>query len=166
MLQRVQTIYMLASVIAILTMHFFWLASFATPAATYELNSMGLLCKTPGFEIDQMAWDLFIVLMLMFILPLVTIFLYKNRKLQLRLLIYTAILNALYYVLFFYDFNKYSDYIVSLAQDAAGTGIFAVDASTNIMMLAMPALSIFCLIMAMRGVIYDIALLKSLERLR
>ena len=77
-----------------------------------------------------------------------------------------AILNALYYVLFFYDFNKYSDYIVSLVQNTVGSGTFSVDASTNIMMLAMPALSIFCLIMAMRGVIYDIALLKSLERLR
>lgn len=166
MLQRVQTIYMLASVIAILTMHFFWLASFASPEATYELNSMGLLCKTPGFEIDQMAWDIFIVLMLMFILPLVTIFLYKQRKLQLRMLIYTAILNALYYVLFFYDFNKYSDYIGTLLSGAAENGAYTLDASTNIMMLCMPALSIFCLIMAMRGVIYDIALLKSLDRLR
>lgn len=165
MLQRVQTIYMLASVIAILTMHFFWLASFATPEATYELNSMGLLCKTPGFEIDQMAWDIFIVLMLMFILPLVTIFLYKHRKLQLRMLIYTAILNVLYFGLFFYDFNKYSDYVVSLTRDAV-TNTTTVDSMTNIMMLFMPALSIFCLIMAMRGVIYDIALLKSLDRLR
>lgn len=165
MLQRVQTVYMLASVIAILTMHFFWLASFATPEATYELNSMGLLCKTPGFEIDQMAWDIFIVLMLMFILPLVTIFLYKHRKLQLRMLIYTAILNVLYFGLFFYDFNKYSDYVVSLTRDAV-TNTTTVDSMTNIMMLFMPALSIFCLIMAMRGVIYDIALLKSLDRLR
>lgn len=166
MLQRVQTIYMLASVIAILTMHFFWLASFATPEATYELNSMGLLCKTPGFEIDQMAWDIFIVLMLMFILPLVTIFLYKHRKLQLRMLIYTAIVNVLYYGLFFYDFNKYSDYVVTLCRDASPVGTIMVDAVTNIMMLCMPALSIFCLVMAMRGVIYDIALLKSLDRLR
>ena len=165
MLQRVQTVYMLASVIAILTMHFFWLASFATPEATYELNSMGLLCKTPGFEIDQMAWDIFIVLMLMFILPLVTIFLYKQRKLQLRMLIYTAILNALYYVLFFFDFNKYGEYVITLTRDAA-TNTTTVDSMTNIMMLFMPALSIFCLIMAIRGVIYDIALLKSLDRLR
>ena len=36
----------------------------------------------------------------------------------------------------------------------------------NIMMLVMPAVSIFALIMAARGVIFDIALIKSLERLR
>lgn len=160
MLQRVQTVYMLASVIAILTMHFFWLASFATPEATYELNSMGLVSTTSGVNVDMMAWDLFILLLVMFILPLVTIFLYKRRKLQLRMLIYTAIINVLYYALFFYDFDKYGDYVVSI------TPSMTVDATCNIMMLVMPALSIFCLIMAMRGVIYDIALLKSLERLR
>ena len=160
MLQRVQTIYMLASVIAILTMHFFWLASFATPEATYELNSMGLVSTTAGINVDMMAWDLFILLLVMFILPLVTIFLYKRRKLQLRLLIYTAIIDVLYYALYFYDFNKFSDYVLTL------TPSMTLDATNNILMLAMPALSIFCLIMAMRGVMYDIALLKSLERLR
>ena len=65
MIQRVQTIYMLASVIAILTMHFFWLASFAIPEATFELNSLGLVCQTKGFETDRMVWELFIVLLLM-----------------------------------------------------------------------------------------------------
>jgi len=160
MLQRVQTIYMLASVIAILTMHFFWLASFATPEATYELNSMGLLCTTPGHEVDQMCWDIFLLLLVMFILPLVTIFLYKRRKLQLRMLIYTAVLNVCYYGLYFYETNELDHYVLSL------TPSMTLDSSNNVIMLAMPLLSIFCLIMAMRGVIYDIALLKSLDRLR
>ena len=160
MLQRVQTIYMLASVIAILTMHFFWLASFSIPEATFELNSLGLLCNTEGFETDQMGWDLFLVLIVMLALPLVTIFLYKKRKLQLRMLIYTAVLDLCYYGLFFYDCSKYSSQVSSVS--ASGV----VNVSYDYMMLAMPALSIFCLIMAMRGVIYDIALLKSLERLR
>jgi len=160
MLQRVQTIYMLASVIAILTMHFFWLASFATPEATYELSSMGLTCTTPGHEVDQMCWDLFLLLLVMFILPLVTIFMYKRRKLQLRMLIYTAILNVCYYGLYFYDVDKLDSYVLSL------TPSMTLDSSNNVIMLAMPLLSIFCLVMAMRGVIYDIALLKSLDRLR
>lgn len=160
MIQRVQTIYMLASVIAILTMHFFWLASYAMPEATFELNSLGLVCMTPGFETDRMCWDLFLMLLLMVALPLVTIFLYKKRKLQLRLLIFTAVLNALYYGLFFWRASEMSDYVFSLSTSQH------LDESYNVVMLFMPALSIFCLVMAMRGVIYDIALLKSLERLR
>ena len=160
MIQRVQTVYMLASVIAILTMHFFWLASFAIPEATFELNSLGLVCQTKGFETDRMVWELFIVLLLMVALPLINIFLYKNRKLQLRVLIYTIILNVLYYGLFFWECYRLKGDVASLSQGGV------VDVHYNIMMLVMPAVSIFALIMAARGVIFDIALIKSLERLR
>ena len=160
MIQRVQTIYMLASVIAILTMHFFWLASFAIPEATFELNSLGLVCQTKGFETDRMVWELFIVLLLMVALPLINIFLYKNRKLQLRVLIYTIILNVLYYGLFFWECYRLKGEVAALSQGGVA------DVHYNIMMLVMPAVSIFALIMAARGVIFDIALIKSLERLR
>ena len=160
MIQRVQTIYMLASVIAILTMHFFWLASFAIPEATFELNSLGLVCQTKGFETDRMVWELFIVLLLMVALPLINIFLYKNRKLQLRVLIYTIILNVLYYGLFFWECYRLKGEVAALSQGGEA------DVHYNIMMLVMPAVSIFALIMAARGVIFDIALIKSLERLR
>ncbi|MBR3027071.1 MAG: DUF4293 domain-containing protein [Bacteroidales bacterium] len=160
MIQRVQTVYMLASVIAILTMHFFWLASFAIPEATFELNSLGLVCQTKGFETDRMVWELFIVLLLMVALPLINIFLYKNRKLQLRVLIYTIILNVLYYGLFFWECYRLKGDVAALSQGGV------VDVHYNIMMLVMPAVSIFALIMAARGVIFDIALIKSLERLR
>lgn len=160
MIQRVQTVYMLASVIAILSMHFFWLASFATPEATFSLTSLGLQCATPGFETDLMAWDLFLLLLVMLLLPLITIFLYRKRKLQLRMLIYTAVLDLCYYGLFFYDQDKYATEVLSKITSNH------LEVDSNIMMLFMPALSIFCLIMAMRGVIYDIALLNSLDRLR
>ena len=160
MIQRVQTVYMLASVIAILTMHFFWLASFAIPEATFELNSLGLVCQTKGFETDRMVWELFIVLLLMVALPLINIFLYKNRKLQLRVLIYTIILNVLYYGLFFWECYRLKGEVAALSQGGVE------DVHYNIMMLVMPAVSIFALIMAARGVIFDIALIKSLERLR
>ena len=160
MIQRVQTIYMLASVIAILTMHFFWLASFAIPEATFELNSLGLVCQTKGFETDRMVWELFIVLLLMVALPLVNIFLYKKRKVQLRVLIYTIVLNVLYYGLFFWECSRLKGDVAALSQGSV------VDVHYHIMMLVVPAASIFALIMAARGVIFDIALLKSLERLR
>ena len=160
MIQRVQTIYMLASVIAILAMHFFWLAFFAIPEATFELNSLGLVCQTKGFETDRMVWELFIVLLLMVALPLVNIFLYKKRKVQLRVLIYTIVLNVLYYGLFFWECSRLKGDVAALSQGGV------VDVHYNIMMLIMPAVSIFALIMAARGVIFDIALIKSLERLR
>lgn len=162
MIQRIQTIYMLASVIAILTMHFFWLASFSIPEATFELNALGFTSTSPGFETDRMGWDLFLLLLVMLALPLVTIFLYKKRKLQLHLLIYTCLVDALYYALFFFDCSKFSKEVTALTQTVGATA----EAHYNFIMLFLPAFSIFCLIMAMRGVIYDIALLKGLDRLR
>ena len=107
-----------------------------------------------------MVWELFIVLLLMVALPLINIFLYKNRKLQLRVLIYTIILNVLYYGLFFWECYRLKGDVAALSQGGV------VDVHYNIMMLVMPAVSIFALIMAARGVIFDIALIKSLERLR
>ena len=160
MIQRVQTVYMLASVIAILTMHFFWLASFAIPEATFELNSLGLVCQTKGFETDRMVWELFIVLLLMVALPLINVFLYRSRKLQVCVLIYTIRVNVRYYGLFFWECYRLKGEVAALSQGGV------VDVHYNIMMLVMPAVSIFALIMAARGVIFDIALIKSLERLR
>lgn len=161
MIQRVQTIYMLASVIAILTMHFFPLVTYAMPEATFELNSLGLVSLTPEFAAaGHFCLDLFLLLLVMVALPLVIIFLYKKRKLQLHMLIYTAVLDLCYYGLFFWRASQVSGEVFALSTSKV------LDESYNYMMLFMPALSIFCLIMAMRGVIYDIALLKSLDRLR
>lgn len=161
MLQRIQTVYMLASVVAILMMHFFWLASITTPEAVFEINSLGLQCQTPGMEsAGQMMWELLILLLVMVALPLVTIFMYNHRKLQLRMLIYTAILDLCYYGLFFWDANRMAEGVIAMNNGSA------VELNFNYIMLAMPAVSVFALVMAMRGVVYDIALLKSLDRLR
>ena len=161
MIQRVQTIYMLASVIAVLTMHFFWLASFIIPEGTFELNSLGLSSLNPEIKLDQMNWLLFGTLLVMLALPLVNIFLYNKRKVQLRVLIYAIVLNALYYGVFFWVCSQCKDTVAALSEAGAEVAV-----RYSYMMLAMPALSIFCLVMAARGVIFDIALLKGLERLR
>lgn len=160
MIQRVQTIYMLASVIALLTMHFFWLAAFTMPEATFELNSMGLVSTSPGFETDQWNLLLFLLLLIMVALPLVTIFLYNKRKLQLRLLGFSTVLNVLYYGVFFWQISIYEDQVFAVSTSKV------LDSTTNVMMLAMPLLSVFCNIMAYRGVVADIVLLKAADRLR
>lgn len=160
MIQRVQTIYMLASVIALLTMHFFWLAAFTMPEATFELNSMGLVSTSPGFETDQWNLLIFLLLLIMVALPLVTIFLYNKRKLQLRLLGFSTVLNVLYYGVLFWQISIYEDQVFAISTSKV------LDSTTNVMMLAMPLLSVFCNFMAYRGVVADIVLLKAADRLR
>lgn len=151
---------MLASVIAILMLLLLPLATFLVPEATYELNALGLRSLTEGNSTDMMGWSLFLLLLIMLLTPLISIFLYKKRWVQLRFLIFSGVLDVLYYGLYFYECHNYESMVG--AWSASGT----VEVTYNYMLLVMPALSLFCNVMAMRGVIHDIALLKSLERLR
>lgn len=160
MIQRIQTVYMLASVIAILMLLLLPLATFLVPEATYELNALGIRSLTEGNTTEVMGWSIFLLLLIMLVTPLICIFLYKKRWLQLRFLIFSGVLDLLYYGLYFYECHNYESMIGAWTE--AGT----VEVIYNYMLLAMPALSLFCNVMAMRGVIHDIALLKSLERLR
>lgn len=161
MLQRIQTVYMLSSVIAILMMLLFPLATLQIPEATFKLTSLGISSVTPEVPMDVMRWSLLIVLLVMLVLPLYAIFKYKKQKIQLRILIYTAVLDVLFYALFFLYEMPYCKEMVM----AAGTGNI-VTVGYNYLMLIMPVLSLFCCIMAIRGVCYDIALLSSADRLR
>ena len=159
MLQRVQTVYMLASVVAILMMLLFPLATFQTPEATLKLTAVGLENLTDGTSV--MGWSIFGIIVVMLLVPLIAIFLFKKRWVQFRFLLFAAILNLLYFGLYFYECHNYTEMIQNgLVANAE------VQVLYNYLMLAMPALGIFCNVMAMRGVLHDIMLLKSLERLR
>lgn len=159
MLQRIQTVYMLAAAVAALMMLLFPLATFLTPEATYELTALGLTSLTPEVPFDEMGWALLAALLIMLVLPLVCIFCYRRRRLQMRILIYTALFDLLCYALFFWRCSEYASMLSALSAGQA-------EVLYNYVMLAMPALSVFCCIMAWRGVMFDEALVKSLERLR
>lgn len=165
MLQRIQTVYMLGSVVAVLMMLLYPLGTFAAPEATFNLSALGVSSVTEGVVLDEMRYAMLFVLALMFALPLACIFLYTHRKLQLRILIYTALLDVLFYPFFFlYEVKASLGLAVSALLD---NGIESVpEVSYQFTLYAMPIVSIFCCIMAFRGVTYDIALLASADRLR
>ena len=161
MVQRIQTVYMLASVIAILMLFLFPLAVFETPEAIFELNAFGLSSVTPEFSLDVMQWALLVILLIMIGLPLVTIFMYKKQKRQLRMLIFATVLDVLFYGFFyFFQLEACEDIIFPLLTSKT------LASSSGMLTILMPALSAFCNVMAMRGVYYDIALLASADRLR
>ena len=161
MLQRVQTIYMLAGVIAILMLFIFPLATFSNSIATFELSAFGLTSVTETVPFDAMRWTLMCVLLIMFALPLVAIFMYKNHKRQLRLLIFTAVLDALFYALYYlWEIPACEDLF------AVATAVRECESASTFLPAIMPAISIFCCIMAIKGVVYDMALLSSADRLR
>lgn len=161
MLQRIQTVYMLASVVAVLMLFLFPLCVFETPDAIFELNAFGLTSVTPEVPLDVMQWALLILLLLMIVLPLVAIFMFKKHKRQLRVLIYAAVLDLLFYGFFyFFEVGACEEIIRPLLTTNK------METIMGLIPLLMPALSIFCIIMAIRGVCYDMALLSSADRLR
>ena len=165
MIQRVQTVYMLASVIAILMMLVLPLGLMTSSDAVFELTALGVTSVTEDVVLDQMCYDLLAILLCMFVLPLVCIFLYSKRKLQLRILIYTAVLDLLFYGYFFFYESSVVQGIASHTLELAGYD-WEVVPSYSATLYCMPALSAVCCILAMRGVLYDIALLASADRLR
>lgn len=165
MIQRIQTVYMLASVIAILMMLVLPLGTIEAADAVFNLSALGISSVTEGVELDRMCYDLFAILLCMLVLPLVCIFLYKKRKLQLRILIYTAVLDLLFYGYFFLWEASVLDSMAMQVLNVNGLSDL-VNTTYSFNLYAMPILSVFCCVMAWRGVTYDIALLTSADRLR
>ena len=156
---------MLASVIAILMMLVMPLGTIVSNDAFFNISALGVNSVTESVPLDQMSYGLLFILLVMMFLPLVCIFLYKKRKMQLQILIYTAVLDLFFYGYFFlYEASS----LKSMAMRALEICGFSqsVSADYNFTLYAMPALSIFCCVMAWRGVTYDIALLASADRLR
>ena len=165
MIQRVQTVYMLASVIAILMMLVLPLGLMTSSDALFNITALGVTCTAGDVVLDKMCYELLAILLVMFVLPLVCIFLYKNRKLQLRILIYTAVLDLLFYAFFFLYENSVLEKMVADVLNLSGYSPM-VETTYSIVLYAMPLFSLLCCVMAMRGVLYDIALLASADRLR
>ncbi|MBQ0056589.1 MAG: DUF4293 domain-containing protein [Bacteroidales bacterium] len=165
MLQRIQTVYMLASVIAMLMMLVMPLGTIESANAFFNVSALGVSSVSEEVALDQMRYGLFLLLLLAMALPLVCIFLYKKRKLQQRILIYTATLDVLFYAYFFLFELPAMKGLAARALDLCGFAT-EVSADCSFVLYAMPALSVFCCVMAWRGVTYDIALLASADRLR
>ncbi|MBP5715906.1 MAG: DUF4293 domain-containing protein [Bacteroidales bacterium] len=165
MIQRIQTVYMLASVIAILMMLVMPLGTISANDAYFNVSALGITSVTQDVPLDKMSYGLVTLLLLMMGLPLICIFLYKKRKLQLRVLIYTAVLDVLFYGYFFlYEAGAMlSSAVGALAINNLPTEVVADYTFT---LYAMPVVSLFCCVMAWRGVTYDIALISSADRLR
>lgn len=159
MIQRIQSLYMLAGAVAILMLFLFPLASYSVPEATFQFTAFGLTSLTPEVPLDEMGWAILLALVVMFALPLVTLFLYRNLELQTRLLIYTAVLDLLFYGLFFWQSAQYESFLGGLFSAPA-------DVVFRLVVFVMPALSFLCMIMAVRYVRRDKWLLEAADRLR
>ena len=137
MIQRIQSIWLLfAAVCVFLTLKF----------STYVGTNKDLIPST--FLNGVATLPLIFVTLAVGILTLITIFLYKNRKLQLRLTILAVLLEAGLIFLYYKEIQTF-----------IGKGTFSITAILHV------AVIVF-LILAARGIRSDNKLIKDSNRLR
>lgn len=135
MLQRIQTIWLLLATIC----------GFTTLKTSFYIGSIG---TEPANHLTAMSniW-LMILTIVLATISSVSIFMYKNRPLQLKLVLAAIAISVIVLVLYFMEAQKYA------------VGGFAL---TSVVVVAIPVL----LILSAIGIYKDEKLVKSADRLR
>ena len=140
MIQRLQSIWLLLA------------AAAAFCSLQFAFYSGNMIIENQSKRVELTAQSNLLLLILtagVGIASLIAIFLYKNRKMQLRIVLITLLVSILNLVLFFMQTKKF----------APGEGSYSL---TAVFAIFIPILLFF----AVRGIRRDEKLVKSLDRLR
>lgn len=156
MIQRKQTLFLILAVIACVLGLFLPIGSIqpkgmGTDSLVYNL---GVVSGDGGISVSSTCIPLFLLLSVTAVLSLATIFLYKNRKLQMSLCSVALLFNGLWYV----------DYVLMFF------GIIPVPEIDGAMRLqfasCLPFVSLVLIAMAKKGVSDDEKLVRAADRIR
>ena len=153
MIQRIQTLYLLIAFALGIVFLFSPLASFSIADIIFELKVMDfseMSDMDQGMFIDTMP--LIIVDSLFVVLMAVSILLYKNRSLQLKLTGLGVLVNTVVIILGFWYTDAMADKVNTQPDYEYGAII--------------PVVALVFLFMAIRGIRKDAKLIRSMERLR
>ena len=156
MIQRIQTLFLFIVFGLSLAAFFFPIANFlSSPVYTVELGVLGIK-EYAAYDVEWPNTILLpIVLGLTGLIAFATIFLYKRRKLQVRLIRFDLLLNIIYLALIFF---YYVPELETLTQTSAD---YIREAGIYI-----PIVSVLFLILANRFIVKDEKLIRSADRLR
>ena len=149
MIQRIQTIYLLAVTILMVICMCNPIGSII--AGTNEISEFSNLSITlPDGTVDYSPWALCAILLVVSILSFITIFLFKKRMLQIRLTIFSSVMLIGYYM-------ALVAYIFMLAEEASFSPSWTI---------CIPFIGLILNWLAIRGIGADEALVKAYDRLR
>ncbi len=156
MIQRKQTLFLLASVIVLTVCLFFPVAYFEPKGMEVEslLYNLGTVSDKNGISFDATCFPLFLLLSVSAVIALVTIFMYKNRKLQMTLCSVSMLFALLWYI----DYALLFFGVIPLANMEGTLGIKFAS--------CLPFISIILLAMAKKGINDDEKLIKAADRIR
>ncbi|MGL5317709.1 MAG: DUF4293 domain-containing protein [Bacteroidales bacterium] len=152
MIQRIQTLYLLAVSVLAGVLNFLTLSSFKAGETVYELESFGLQSVTPQKEIVYSTFALFVILSAISILSALTVFMYKKRMVQIRLCLFNIILAIGFYAAF-----AFYVYVIG--------GKFEAEYALKLPVV-FPLIGIVLDWLAIRSIGADEALVRSYDRLR
>ena len=165
MIQRKQTIYMLVAVVCMTIFTFAKMFTFNAADSSMTLYTYGYSIQEMGAEPVSQLLNLRAVCMVLLaaistLLMAVNIFLFKKRELQLSLLMsqYALLVGIIGYGVY-YVWSFSSIYAESIADGSALTNVPGWS-------LCLPVVTLVMNFLAVRGVASDIALLRSVDRIR
>lgn len=152
MIQRIQTVFLLGAAISMILMLFLPLAEILTDDGIfYSAMSSGLRLEN-GDNVFP-AWPAFILILLTAILLFLNIFFYRNRKLQIRICVYSIILDfGLIGILYYF-------WVVILRQ-------MDIDSYWLKVPLVFPLVAIIFTYLAFRGIRKDEIFIRSIDKIR
>jgi len=170
MIQRKQSVYLfLAAAILSLT-YFFPLAAFIGESDSLVLYVYKVISLVPDSQVPLSPYfilPMFTIVSLVVVMSFVTIFLFKNRRIQLILVRFMLLLLLAYIGVFFF---YYVDILINLSGGIASYPNGLLIPSTEIqiptIVFLVPLVSAVMLFMASRGIISDEKLVRSTDRLR
>lgn len=153
MIQRIQSVYLLLALLLIGSLFFMDMALLTSGTSNYSLTHLGILEVTSdGMNLVMPSLALSILLWVTSIALVITIFLFKKRLLQIRIAGLTlGLLAGLAGLIFFFGKSGAKELSAELSFTWA---------------IVLPIVSIVLIVMAIRAIGKDEALVKSLDRLR
>lgn len=152
MIQRIQSVYLLVVTILLFVAAFMPVGHFigADGVSSYAFKPLGV--SLPGGEF-QSTWGLFGILLLSAIIAFCTIFLFRNRMLQIRMTIFGSILLIGYYVAFVVFMFMLKDSLNAVSYQIGWA-------------LCLPVVCIILDYLAFRAIYRDEVMVKAADRLR
>lgn len=156
MIQRKQSVYLLLAVIAYIVCLFLPIGGIEQKSmgGQVEVFNLGIVGADGKMSIVGTCVPLFILLSISAILAMVTIFMYRNRALQLNLCAITLLFNIIWYV----DLALIFGFVTIPNIEASSFSIhFAA---------CLPLVSLILVSMARKGIVDDEKLVKAADRIR
>ena len=155
MIQRIQSVYLfLTTIMSIIFLQGSFLSFINKTGDVFKIGFTEIVRSTQGQPPEMVGRiiPLTIIVILVAVLSFVTIFLFKNRKLQLLFSgILTGLVSVLILVSFYYSYTVISEYDAAFVPGVK---------------MALPFLQFIFSILAYRGIKKDDQLVKSYDRLR